>query len=83
MIIFLNSSFWVLLFGSVKLTNIDYLTDRQKKILKILQNKTSTINLSKEIGVSKTTILKELKILIQQNKIQKIRNGRNITYQLI
>ena len=67
----------------VKLTNIDYLTDRQKKILKILQNKTSTINLSKEIGVSKTTILKELKILIKQNKIQKIRNGRNITYQLI
>jgi hypothetical protein len=67
----------------VKLTNIDYLTDRQQKILKILQNKTSTINLSKEIGVSKTTILKELKILIKQNKIQKIRNGRNITYQLI
>jgi len=66
----------------VKLTNIEYLTNRQNKILEIVKNETSTINLSKEIGFSKTTILKELKYLIKIGKVNKIRNGRKISYKL-
>ena len=67
----------------VKLTNIDYLTNRQNKILEIVKNATSTIDLSKEIGFSKTTILKELKHLMKIGKIKKIRNGRKITYKIM
>jgi very-short-patch-repair endonuclease/biotin operon repressor len=58
------------------------LSKRQKRILEYLQNqKLSTKELSKKLGFSKSTILKDLKFLIENGKIEKIKSGRNVFYK--
>jgi very-short-patch-repair endonuclease len=58
------------------------LSKRQKRILEYLQNqKLSTKELSKKLGFSKSTILKDLKFLIENEQIGKIKSGRNVFYK--
>ncbi len=58
------------------------LSKRQKQILEYLQNhKLSTKELSKKLGFSKSTILKDLKFLIENEQIEKIKSGRNVFYK--
>jgi predicted HTH transcriptional regulator len=59
------------------------LSKRQKQILEYLQNqKLSTKELSEKLGYSKSTILKDLKFLIENGKVEKIKSGRNIFYKI-
>jgi very-short-patch-repair endonuclease/biotin operon repressor len=59
------------------------LSKRQKQILEYLQNqKLSTKELSKKLGFSKSTILKDLKFLIENEQIEKIKSGRNVFYKV-
>jgi phage anti-repressor protein/very-short-patch-repair endonuclease len=56
---------------------------RQNKILEDLKNrKLSTKELSEKLGFSKSTILKDLKILLTNDKIEKIKSGRNVYYKI-
>ncbi len=58
------------------------LSKRQKQILEYLQNqKLSTKELSKKLGFSKSTILKDLKFLIENEQIEKVKSGRNVFYK--
>ena len=54
---------------------------RQEQILEILDKEISTKELSLILNVSKTTILKDLRKLRNENNIHKIRKGRNIFYK--